>query len=220
MCPDDLLLSRFLDHALPVSRSEWVEYHVDSCEDCRARLRRYQRISHRLLECDEPDVEEVAMRIWSRVAGQTGVSSVWRRWSLRLPIAAATAVVTLAVVFSMSFGKGVLGDHVSVEPVMLQPVTMSLADTFIGSSKPPEKDVPKSEKKVLELVLPDSGSGRFRSLSAPVILHETELSSVAFPPLFVDDPEVTLKIQLPPARYRMVGVPSIWHEIELQPTTP
>lgn len=220
MCPDDHVLSSFLDHELPVDSSERVEQHLSGCEDCCTRLRGYQSISHRLLECDEPDVEEVGMRIWNRIEAQAPVTPAWRRWSLRLPVAAATTAVAIAAVFTMSYGGGFWGNHVPIEPETLRPVAMGSIDASEGSGGPLKTPVAGTDQGMLRLALPDSGRSHFWLFSTPTILHETEFSPSAPSVFAVDGGAVTLKIQLPSARYRLVGAPTIWHEVELQTAKP
>ena len=104
MCPDDPVLSSFHDHELPPGSAERIEAHLAGCEHCRTRLRRFQSVSHRLIECEEPDVEEAAIRVWRRLDAQAPASAGRRRGSLRLPIAAASAALAVAFVFTLALG--------------------------------------------------------------------------------------------------------------------
>ena len=222
MCPEDRVLSSFLDHELPAGSSERVEEHVSGCEECRTRLRTYQTVSHRLLECDEPDVEEVGMRIWRRIEAQAPAVPVWRRWLLRLPIAAATAAVAIAFVFTMALGGGVFGgwlpgDRTPAEPGALQPLAMTGTDGAVADGILSPLGT-RNYQPLLELALPDTN---LRLFSSPTIVRESELPPSAPASLALDTGvAVTLKVQLPPARYRLVGMPTIWHEAELETSKP
>lgn len=113
MCPDDPVLSSYLDHELAPSVSERVEAHLDDCDHCRTRLRRYQTVAHGLLECEEPDVEEAGMRIWQRIDALAPGAARPRRVSLRMPVAAASMAAAIAIVFTVALGDrpaaGLLG---------------------------------------------------------------------------------------------------------------
>lgn len=189
MCPDDAVLSSYLDHQLSPRGSARVDAHLAECDDCRIRLRRYQSVAHRLLECDEPDVEAAGARVRGRIAAQMPVAAAPRRRSLRLPIAAASMAAAVAVAFTAALGErpAAVGDRPAAPPAG------------------PESSA------VLELSLP--ADSRFQLFSPPAILHEVEVQPAAAAAL--GDP-VTMKVQLPPARYRLVGTPVIVHEAELE----
>lgn len=189
MCPDDAVLSSYLDHQLSPRGSARVDAHLAGCDDCRIRLRRYQSVAHRLLECDEPDVEAAGARVRGRIAAQMPVAAAPRRRSLRLPIAAASMAAAVAVAFTAALGErpAAVGDRPAAPPAG------------------PESSA------VLELSLP--ADSRFQLFSPPAILHEVEVQPSAAAAL--GDP-VTMKVQLPPARYRLVGTPVIVHEAELE----
>lgn len=203
MCPDDPVLSSYLDHELALGVSEEVEAHLADCDHCRNRLRRYQSVAHGLLECEEPDVEEAGMRIWQRIDALAPVAARPRRVSLRLPVAAASMAAAIAIVFTVALGDrpaaGLLGRLPELSRNSGAPGDP--APQFAGADR----------SAVLELALPDAG--QFQLFSAPAILHEVELQPSAAAAL--GDP-VTMEVQLPPARYRLVGMPVIVHEAELE----
>ena len=226
MCPDDPVLSSYLDHQLSARGSARVEAHLHDCDDCRIRLRRYQSVAHRLLECDEPDVEQAGARVRERIAARLPVAAAPRRRSLRLPIAAASMAAALAVAFTAALGE---------RPAALdrQPGELGLWGQLrewsgLGEwgrlperSATPAPGAPAAPpagadgSAVLELSLP--ADGRFQLFSPPAILHEVEVQPLAAAAL--GDP-VTMKVQLPPARYRLVGTPVIVHEAELEQPGP
>ena len=207
MCPDDPVLSSFVDHELPPGSSDRVEAHVTDCTHCRTRLRRYQSLSHRLLECDEPDVEEAATRIWRRIDGQAPVSSARRRGWLRLPIVAASAAVAIAFVFTFA-----VGDRPPALGEWGLPAAPSRTVALAGTPVPPYAG---AEPVVLEWALPDASE--LRPFSSPAILLEIELQ----PSAVASHGEPTnVEVRLPPARYQIVGMPVIFHEAELQTAKP
>ncbi len=206
MCPDDPVLSSFHDHELPPGRSERIEAHLAGCEDCRTRLRRFQSVSHRLLECEEPDVEEAALRVWRRLDAHAPASAR-RRGSLRLPIAAASAALAVAFVFTLA-----LGDR---PPALGEWGRAALSRMAAVPDEPTEPYAGSERAVVMELALPSTSE--FQLFGAPKILHEVELqpSSAASP----GGPGM-LAVSLPPARFQLVGSPVIVHEGELETAGP
>ncbi len=209
MCPDDPVLSSFLDHELPPGGSERIEAHLTGCEHCRTRLRRFQSVSHRLLECDEPDVEEAAARVWRRIDAQAPVASARRRRSLRLPIAAASAAVAIAFVFTVALGDRPLaaGEW---------GLAAALSRTAAVPDDPVAPYAGAARAAMLELALPETSE--LQLFSAPQILHEIELQQSA--PASLGDRVAVMEVKLPPARYQLVGLPVIVHERELETARP
>ena len=202
MCPDDPVLSSFHDHELPPGSSERIEAHLAGCEHCRTRLRRFQSVSHRLIECEEPDVEEAAIRVWRRLDAQAPSSAARRRGSLRLPIAAASAALAVAFVFTLA-----LGDR---PPALDEWGRAALSRMAAVPADPVAPYAGAERAVVMELTLPSTSE--FQLFGAPKILHEVELQpSVAAP--FGDS--ATMEVNLPPVSYRLVGSPVIVHEGEL-----
>ncbi len=208
MCPDDPVLSSYLDHELSPRGSVRVEAHLADCDDCRVRLRRYQSVAHGLLECEEPDVEEAGARVRRRIAAQVPVAARPRRLSLRLPIAAASMAAAIAVAFTVA-----LGDRPAAVGLWGRLQEWSRTAGVPGDPVPP----PGADgSAALELALP--AAGQFQLFSPPAILHEVELQPAAAAAALGDP--VTMKVQLPPARYRLVGTPVIVHEAELEAPGP
>ena len=230
MCPDDPVLSSYLDHQLSPRGSARLEAHLAGCDDCRVRLRRYQSVAHRLLECEEPDVEDAGARVRRRIAAQAPAVAGPRRMSLRLPIAAASMAAAIAVAFTAA-----LGDRPAASGLWGRLQEWSRTAGAPGDPAPPLAGAPGDPAPplagapgdpapplagadgaaVLELSLPDAG--RFQLFSPPAILHEVEVQPSAAAPL--GDP-VTMQVQLPPARYRLIGTPVIVHEAELEAPNP
>ena len=201
MCPDDPVLSSFHDHELPPGSAERIEAHLAGCEHCRTRLRRFQSVSHRLIECEEPDVEEAAIRVWRRLDAQAPASAGRRRGSLRLPIAAASAALAVAFVFTLA-----LGDRPPALHGWGRDALSRLA------AVPADAVAPYGAERavVMELTLPSTSE--FQLFGAPKILHEFELQTSAAAP-FGDS--AAMEVNLPPVSYRLIGSPAIVHEGEL-----
>jgi len=202
MCPEDPVLSSFLDHELPPGGSERLEAHLNGCERCRTRLRRFQSVSHRLLECEEPDVEEAAIRVWRRIDAQAPAAAARRGGSLRLPIAAASAALAIAFVFTLA-----LGDR---PPALDEWGRAALSRMAAVPDEPAAPYAGAERAVVLEMTLPSTSE--LQLFGAPKILHEVELRPSAVASL---GDRATLEVTLPPARYRLVGTPAIVHEGEM-----
>jgi hypothetical protein len=107
MCPDRQILSLYLDGELPSPWKEKMEAHLASCQECRARLGQYQKLSAVLEEDRIKASPDVQSRVWSKIAAQKPAqyypaanNRIWRRSvSLPVPLAAAAAAVFAVVLF-------------------------------------------------------------------------------------------------------------------------
>ncbi len=111
MCPEDDIISAYLDGELEPSISIKVEKHIAGCEKCQEKLKTFQRISHILLEDDSPDylasMEKVKRRIQiSQLASDRGMSkesvrSSWWYRRIEFPLPLAIAAMLLIVFLGM-----------------------------------------------------------------------------------------------------------------------
>ena len=116
MCPDQQLLSIYLDGELPSPWKEKIQEHTVQCSACKERLESFQRLQN-LLAGDKSanrmslDMSEQAKaRVWEKFETRRSFrprSNVWqRRISIPLPAAAAAAaVVLLLAVFWLRIGN-------------------------------------------------------------------------------------------------------------------
>jgi predicted anti-sigma-YlaC factor YlaD len=114
MCPDQQILSLYLDGELPSPWKEKMDAHLASCQACRHRLEQYQKLSTVLEEDRTEALPETESRVWNRVISQIPTQvdraannyRIWRRSvSLPLPLAAAAAAVFAVVLFLAVQGR-------------------------------------------------------------------------------------------------------------------
>ena len=164
MCPDDPVLSSFHDHELPPGSAERIEAHLAGCEHCRTRLRRFQSVSHRLIECASAALA-VAFVFTLALGDRPPALDEWGRAALsRLaavpedpvaPYGAERAVVMELTLPSTSefqlFGAPRILHEVELRPS----VAASIGDSA-----------------TMEVNLPPAS---YRLIGSPVIVHEGEL---------------------------------------------
>ena len=115
MCPDQQLLSIYLDGELPSPWKEKIQNHFSQCPACKEKFENFHQL-HNLLNDDKSaswtsaDMSEQAKkRVWEKFEARRSFrprSNVWqRRISIPLPAAAAAAVVVmLLAVFWLRVG--------------------------------------------------------------------------------------------------------------------
>jgi len=129
MCPDQQLLSIYLDGELPSPWREKMRDHFAQCSECREKLENFRRLKELFKKdkgivrtfvervVDEPAeertyteqelIDAAQKRVWNKVASRrtysTSHGNVWqRRLSIPIPAAAAAVVViTLMAVFGI-----------------------------------------------------------------------------------------------------------------------
>ncbi|MDX9827216.1 MAG: zf-HC2 domain-containing protein [Spirochaetia bacterium] len=119
MCPDDALLSAYMDGEVPSPWKERMEAHMSSCPQCRAKLVEYQILSGALVKGFDKEEQEFLRLARSRIAasidfgaasgkGADSHARLWRDlWSRRIalpmPILAASAAA-FVLVFGAAMG--------------------------------------------------------------------------------------------------------------------
>ena len=119
MCPDDSLLSAYLDDEVPSPWKERMEAHIDACPQCRAKVVEYGTLARALEKSFDRGELEFLRRARSRIASSVDMgkgsgkaanahSGVWsdlwsRRISLPMPILAASAAA-FVLVFGAAMG--------------------------------------------------------------------------------------------------------------------
>ena len=101
--PDRDSLSAYLEEALSIDATQWVEQHLEKCGDCRAKLdqeRAFLDSLHGLGRINPPAdfVEGVMARVAQYPAYQPAKEVAWSRVALWTGAAAALVVVVLGVI--------------------------------------------------------------------------------------------------------------------------
>ena len=107
MCPDDEVLSAYLDNELPDDTAGSVEQQIAEDEEVSRRLSEFRAARRALLSAPEPDFEAAQARVWERIQSvkqDIPEPSVFRRRvTIPMPIAAAAAFVILISGFLFSY---------------------------------------------------------------------------------------------------------------------
>jgi anti-sigma factor RsiW len=126
MCPDEILLTAFVDNEVPSPWKERIELHLEQCERCRTRVETYRELRVRLRSADSIDALQLAhavqrirlsleetekaasmkgaRRLVARYPILLALSS--RRVSVPLPLLVASA---LLIVFFAGLAFGIFG---------------------------------------------------------------------------------------------------------------
>ena len=105
MCPDQQLLSVYMDDELPSPWKEKMEAHLAECPVCVERLNLYRQLS---VKPADIDIETAKDRVWQNLRSRQSArrfqpfngnirrSALWqRRLSIPLPVAAAAAIIIM-----------------------------------------------------------------------------------------------------------------------------
>lgn len=119
MCPDEALLSAFVDEEVPSPWKERMDIHIAGCEHCSVKIDALRSLRRSLLACDDEAslnaLSQAKLRIAAsidfgmtkRVSGQGFAGQLGRFWTRRVPmpipmLAAAAAVLVFLVGMSFS----------------------------------------------------------------------------------------------------------------------
>lgn len=119
MCPDDALLSAYLDGEVPSPWKERMDAHISACPNCRAKVAEYQRLSVALVAGFDAKEQQFLKAAGSRIGSSIDFSGglkraadvhmrLWRdlwsrRISLPVPLLAASAAA-FVLVFGAAMG--------------------------------------------------------------------------------------------------------------------
>lgn len=173
MCPERALLSPYVDSELDSRKAQRVEAHVAGCDRCRRHLRAYQRVSHALLESDEPDVSAAGDRVWRRLdlVRQTALrqASFWTRGvQVTAPVAVAAMVGVTLLITSVALWARI--NDTRNELAGLDAAGVSRTTGAAGIEPWPAQG---------EIVIQLPAESQFLQLGTPAILREAELAQVA-----------------------------------------
>ena len=184
MCPDESLLSAFVDDEVPSPWKERLESHVAGCEHCSAKTEALRSLKRTLLSCDDEAalrvLSEAKLRIASsidfgmprRIPEQGFSSQLGRLWARRvpmpMPMLAAAAVVlvflvgmSFSIFSSLSRSSGAMASTsrlVSPQPASFEMLTQSLRQY---SAQPIMIEMPQESL--------------FNQLGNPVIVYSQEV---------------------------------------------
>ena len=104
MCPDDQILSAYLDGELSSEERGQVETALDEDSACWQRYMQLRQVRDALVEDELPDFEESERRVWARLEARMATREqtyAWQR-SVRVPLPAMIAAASLFVVLTVS----------------------------------------------------------------------------------------------------------------------
>ncbi len=152
MCPDEALLSAFVDEEVPSPWKERMEIHISACERCSAKTAALRSLRRSLLACDDEAtmkaLAEAKLRIADSIdfgmpkrgSGEGIAGRLDRFWTKRVPmpvpmLAAAAAVLvflvgmSFSVFSSLSRSSGAMASAsrlISPQPASFEMLTQSL----------------------------------------------------------------------------------------------
>ncbi len=190
MCPEDDIISAYLDGELESTVSIKVEEHIAGCERCKEKLRAFQRISHILLEDESPDylasMEKVKRRIQITQLASEGrrnreIAKIpWWHRKIEFPLPLAVAAMVLIVFlgfmlfFKMSSSNGVRMMRIKKEPSGITEVQVSAP---IEDLEALLKTMDNSDfKKEVIIQLPPKS--QFLMVGEPRIMREAEFTRI------------------------------------------
>lgn len=173
MCPERALLSPYVDSELDPRKARRVEAHVAACESCRQRLRAYQRVSHALLESNEPDVHAAGDRVWRRLdlalQATRRQASFWTRGvQVSAPVAVAAMVGVTLLITSVALWARINDTRNGLA---------NLDASGVSRVTGPAAVEPWPARGAIVIQLP--AESQFLQLGTPAILREAELAQVA-----------------------------------------
>ena len=173
MCPERALLSPYVDNELDPRKARRVEAHVAGCDGCRQRLRAYQRVSHALLESNEPDVHAAGDRVWRRLdlalQAARRQASFWTRGvQVSAPVAVAAMVGVTLLITSVALWARINDTRSELANLDAAGVSPVIGSAVIEAG-------PTRGAIVIQL----PAESQFLQLGTPAILREAELAQVA-----------------------------------------
>lgn len=129
MCPDETLLTAYVDGEVPSPWKERIEEHIRECAHCRERVARYRALGERLRERDDIDAAQLSAavaHVRARIAMEPRrrtllerfpalVSLGSKRVSVPLPVLAASLIL---FVFFAGLGFGLFGFRAHVNQAL------------------------------------------------------------------------------------------------------
>lgn len=108
MCPDEEILSAYVDGELSARWKKQVEDHLRGCRHCSALVEGYQSLSTLLHEHDLDVTKDMHDRVFHDIIVRRRAVRAWPLWtrrvSLPVPLAAAAALFVVVVVVYLLAG--------------------------------------------------------------------------------------------------------------------
>jgi len=114
MCPDQQILSVYIDEELPSPWKEKLEHHLTECSACRERVESFLHFRELLKKDTTIKQEVIKEKVWQKLASRQGIRHHKRIWQRRLSIplpAAAAAVLIIAFMTVMWFRGGQINNN-------------------------------------------------------------------------------------------------------------
>ena len=127
MCPEEQLLSAYVDNELPEKWKESVADHLETCEICSDIVNGFRSLKQDLLEADVNPGGDVLERVYQNIRVRATVEETrpffTRRVPLPLPAVAAAAVLVIVSLglFFFDFGKPSEDSAVAVSEIIIPP---------------------------------------------------------------------------------------------------
>ena len=186
MCPDDKILSAYLDGETGKAAANSIRNHLDDCTDCREKLNALYELREVLNENDRLEYQTVMDRVerrleLSRAAKSYSPEPFWKK-SLALPLPLALALSCLVIALSV---LSVIGFSQRSDVRMLRMVLEPSGKTELQVSYPTSQDIEtllnSLERKdaMPDIIELPRNLGNFE-FKEPTIMREAELEAINY----------------------------------------
>jgi anti-sigma factor RsiW len=181
LCPDNQLISVYLDGELPSPWKEKLEDHLAGCRACRERLETYRAFFVEPAQEEAAGAAAAQERVWQKLEQHTGIKprsySLWRRRiSVPIPAVAAAAAVIIFIAFAVVWaartpgtaetpGMALIFDDDFETPGIIPVSDMGEVLQYLGA---------RDSDEVLIIRLPESRN--FFSYGEPAIIRAADYS--------------------------------------------
>jgi len=193
MCPDQQLLSIYVDGELPSPWDEKMDVHLKECPACRGKVENFKHL--RELINQDPSAKKTSQeellkskeKIWRRIEEKRRFTAVpyprvWqRRISIPLPVAAAAAIIIALIVVFFSRGGQILNNGIAGKKANLDANFILAAEEEIPGIIPSATDLNgvlqylgQDGSEIIILKLPESKS--FSRSGEPAIIRAADYS--------------------------------------------
>ncbi len=112
MCPEDKLLSAYLDNEVPQPWADEMAAHIKTCAQCAGKIREYESLHTVFVQDTIPDTQLVEKKIYDSVMSEVSSHSRQCFWSRKIQVpvpalaAAAAGFFVMAALFFTTFLPG------------------------------------------------------------------------------------------------------------------
>jgi len=175
MCPDDQLLSAYIDGELPPQWEQRIDEHIETCERCSRRVEEFTSLRNDLVKADisvEEDRTEKAYHDF--IVRRKAVTSppFWhRKVTLPAPLAAAAAILITTIV-AVFF---IIGVHRPAERAVASESEIIVPPEKVGMRTLDEAiRLFESQNAHIEIYIQLPAETNFQRVGEPLLIREAD----------------------------------------------